>query len=155
MLARNPHFSAGIPEPPARPARSRSKSGIDDANFLLFCGGGFGAGCVAVRGGRDAEKSDSPVVPTSSIFGLPKPWQPDPQIKSLAATPAPAPDMSSAAVVGGRRSPRPPPRWRSSPAPKKKRVAKRQPRHDDGRESYAWSRNEPGPFGGGGFFGRF
>ena len=102
-------------------------------------------------------KSGAPVVPTSSMVGLPKPWHPDPQIKSLAATPAPAPDMSAAAVVAAAPKPEPAPATTVAerPAPKKKRVVRRQPKHNDGRESFAWSRNEPGPFGGGGFFGRF
>jgi hypothetical protein len=100
-------------------------------------------------------KSDAPVVPTSSMVGLPKPWHPDPQIKSLAATPAPEPDMSAAAVVAAAPKPEPAATVAEQPAPKKKRVVKRQPRHLDGRESFAWSRNDPGPFGGGGFFGRF
>jgi len=100
-------------------------------------------------------KSDAPVVPTSSMVGLPKPWHPDPQIKSLATAPAPAPDMSAAAVVAAAPKPEPAAKVAEHPAPKKKRVVRRQPRYDDGRASYAWSRNEPGPFGGGGFFGRF
>jgi hypothetical protein len=101
-------------------------------------------------------KSDSPVVPTSSMVGLPKPWQPDPQIKSLAAAPAPAPDMSAAAVVAAAPKPEPAPTVAERPAPKKKHVAKRQqPRHNASRDTFAWSRNDPGPFGGGGFFGRF
>jgi hypothetical protein len=100
-------------------------------------------------------KRDSPVVPTSSMVGLPKPWHPDPQIKSLAAAPAPAPDMSAAAVVAAAPKPEPTAKVAEHPAPKKKRVAKRPQRQDDGRRNFAWSRNDPGPFGGGGFFGRF
>jgi hypothetical protein len=83
-------------------------------------------------------KRDSPVVPTSSMVGLPKPWQPDPQIKSLAAAPAPAPDMSAAAVVAAAPKLEPAPTVAAHPAPKKKRIAKRpQPRHNDGRETFA------------------
>ena len=43
-------------------------------------------------------KSAAPVIATSSIYGMPKPWRPDPT-QTLAATPAPAPDMSSEAVL--------------------------------------------------------
>lgn len=102
-------------------------------------------------------KSDSPVVTTSSMVGLPKPWQPDAQIKSLAAASAPAPDMSAAAVVAA--APKAEPAVTAAaveqPAPKKKKIVRRQPQREDGRESYAWSPNGPGPFGGGGFYGRF
>src|SRR5258708_35775415 len=43
-------------------------------------------------------KGAAPVIATSSIYGMPKPWHPDPT-QTLAATPAPAPDMSSEAVL--------------------------------------------------------
>jgi hypothetical protein len=116
-------------------------------------------------------KSASPVIATSSIYGMPKPWRPDPT-QTLATTPAPAPDMSSEAVLAAapKASKTEPANERSATAnaaPKKKRVAARKPPPDDPRQNYAWSRNgDPfrqnyassrsgDPFGGGGMFGRF
>ena len=110
------------------------------------------------------EKGTRAVV-TSDRVGLPKPWHPD-SIQTLAAAPAPAPDMTSPLVLAAA------PKAQSAPeavakvepaaraarveaAPKKKRVTSRQP-PDDYRQSYGWSRDRyPGPFGGGTFFGRF
>jgi hypothetical protein len=116
-------------------------------------------------------KSASPVIATSSIYGMPKPWRPDPT-QTLATTPAPAPDMSSEAVLAAapKASKTEPVNERSATAnaaAKKKRVAARKPPPDDPRQNYAWSRNgDPfrqnyassrsgDPFGGGGMFGRF
>jgi hypothetical protein len=110
------------------------------------------------------EKGTRAVV-TSDRVGLPKPWHPD-SIQTLAAAPAPAPDMTSPLVLAAA------PKAQSAPEAvakveaaaraarveathKKKRVTHRQPR-DDYRQSYGWSRDSyPGPFGGGTFFGRF
>lgn len=110
------------------------------------------------------EKGTRAVV-TSDRVGLPKPWHPD-SIQTLAAAPAPAPDMTSPLVLAAA------PKVQSAPevvakvepatraarveaTHKKKRVTHRQPR-DDYRQSYGWSRDRyPGPFGGGTFFGRF
>jgi hypothetical protein len=113
-------------------------------------------------------KSASPVIATSSIYGMPKPWRPDPT-QTLATTPAPAPDMSSEAVLAA--APKTAPvNERSATAdaaPKKKRVVARKPAADDPRQNYAWSRNgdpfgqnyawsrSSDPFGRGGTFGRF
>jgi hypothetical protein len=113
-------------------------------------------------------KSASPVIATSSIYGMPKPWRPDPT-QTLATTPAPAPDMSSEAVLAA--APKTAPvnerSATANAAPKKKRVVARKPPSDDPRQNYAWSRNgDPfrqnyalsrsgDPFGGGGMFGRF
>src|SRR5690349_12324028 len=75
-------------------------------------------------------KSTSPVVATSTLYGMPKPWQPDPT-QTLAATPAPAPDMSSEAVLAATPKAAPatqPVNERSATAdaaPKKKRVARK------------------------------
>src|SRR5689334_11392333 len=100
-------------------------------------------------------KSTAPVVATSAIYGMPKPWRPDPT-QTLAAMPAPAPDMSSAAVLAA--APKTEPvnerSAAATAAPKKKRVVARKPAPDDPRQNYAWSRNGD-PFGGGGSFGRF
>lgn len=110
------------------------------------------------------EKGTRAVV-TSDRVGLPKPWHPD-SIQTLAAAPAPAPDMTSPLVLAAA------PKVQSAPevvakvepatraarveaTHKKKRVTHRQPR-DDYRQSYGWSRDRyPGPFGGGTFLGRF
>ena len=110
------------------------------------------------------EKGTRAVV-TSDRVGLPKPWHPD-SIQTLAAAPAPAPDMTSPLVLAAA------PKVQSAPevvakvepatraarveaTHKKKRVTSRQP-PDDYRQSYGWSRDRyAGPFGGGTFFGRF
>jgi len=100
------------------------------------------------------EKGASPVV-TSDRQGLPKPWHPDPT-QILVAAPAPAPDMTSEAVLAAQPKAQPVPTAKPDAAPKKKRVARKQPQ-EDYRQSYAWSRDRGfGPFGfGGGLFGRF
>jgi hypothetical protein len=129
-----------------------------------------GAALVTLMFVADAtlQKGPPPVV-SSSLYGLPKPWKPDPQ--TLAATPAPAPDMSSEAVLAATPKPGPqklasetvlaatpkpePPKIAKVEAPKKKKhVAARRPIPDQARQSFAW-RNDSNPFGGGGFFGRF
>ncbi|MGC2588520.1 MAG: hypothetical protein WA445_19965 [Pseudolabrys sp.] len=110
------------------------------------------------------EKGTRAVV-TSDRVGLPKPWHPD-SIQTLAAAPAPAPDMTSPLVLAAA------PKTQSAPevvakvepatraarveaTHKKKRVTSRQP-PDDYRQTYGWSRDRnPGPFGGGTFLGRF
>jgi len=113
-------------------------------------------------------KSTAPVIATSSIYGMPKPWHPDPT-QTLAATPAPAPDMSSEAVLAA--APKTEPvnesRATADATPKKKRMVARKPLPDDPRQNYAWSRNgntfgqnyawsrSGDPFGRSGMFGRF
>jgi hypothetical protein len=99
---------------------------------------------------------------------------PQPKSSILTATPAPEPDMTSAAVLAA--APPPPSSAeiaaaalakaeaipertaKAEPAPKKpKRVARRLPPHDD-RQNYAWrgGGNDGGFFGGGNsIFGRF
>jgi len=130
-----------------------------------------GSVLVALLFAADATlpKSATPVVVTSSLYGMPKPWHPDPT-PILAATPAPAPDMASEAVLTA--APKTAPVNERSAAvnaaPKKKRVVvARKPSADDPRQNYAWSRNgDPfrqnyawsrsgDPSGGGGMFGRF
>src|SRR3954471_7119520 len=49
-------FRAGIFGTVARAARSRCESGMDDANFLLFCSRGFSDGCVALRSRRNGDE---------------------------------------------------------------------------------------------------
>jgi hypothetical protein len=102
-------------------------------------------------------KTDAPVIATSSIYGLPKPWKPD-SAQTLIASQAPAPDMTSEAVLAA--APKVEPvNERSAKAdtpPKKKHVAHRAPRPDESRQNFAWQQRDPGPFGGGGgMFGRF
>ncbi len=127
-----------------------------------------GSVLVALLFAADATlpKSDRPVVVSSEFYGMPKPWQPDPAKQILVATPAPEPDMTSAAVTAAA-----PAKVAAAavaettakaadPAPKKKRVARKQPRPDDHRQNFAWSRDRydgGGFFGGGGnsMFGRF
>ena len=110
------------------------------------------------------EKGTRAVV-TSDRVGLPKPWHPD-SIQTLAAAPAPAPDMTSPLVLAAAPKAQSAPEVVAKVEPatraarveathKKKRVTSRQPR-DDYRQSYGWSRDRyAGPFGGGTFFGRF
>ena len=129
-----------------------------------------GSVLVALLFAADAtlSKSTTPVIATSSIYGMPKPWRPDPT-QTLATTPAPAPDMSSEAVLAA--APKTTPvNERSATvnaAPKKKRVVARKPLPDDPRQNYAWSRSgdpfgqnyawsrSSDQFGRGGTFGRF
>ena len=110
------------------------------------------------------EKGTRAVV-TSDRVGLPKPWHPD-SIQTLAAAPAPAPDMTSPLVLAAAPKAQSAPKAVAKVEPaaraarveathKKKRVTSRQP-PDDHRQSYGWSRDRyAGPFGGGTFFGRF
>src|SRR3982751_840281 len=103
-----------------------------------------GSVLVALLFAADATlpRSKTPVVATSSIKGMPKPWQPDPT-QTLAATPAPAPDMSSEAVLAA--APKTEPvNERSATgdaASKKKRVVARKPQPVDPQQNYAWTRN--------------
>lgn len=48
-------------------------------------------------------ESGSPAIVTSSRVGLPESWRPD-TVPTLTTTPAPAPDMSSTAVLGAQPS---------------------------------------------------
>ena len=115
-----------------------------------------GSALVALLFAADATlpKSTTPVITTSSIYGMPKPWRPDPT-QTLATTPAPAPDMSSEAVLAAAPKTEPVNERGADAAPKKKRVVARKPQpDDDSRQNYAWSRSGD-PFGRGGMFGRF
>ena len=63
-----------------------------------------GLGLAALLFVADATlESGSPAIVTSSRVGLPEPWRPD-TVPTLTTTPAPAPDMSSTAVVGAQPS---------------------------------------------------
>ena len=110
------------------------------------------------------EKSETPVVVSSSFYGMPKPWKPDPEAPVLVATPAPEPDMKSDAVLAAAPKTADAKTAAANPAmsamahapkveaPKKKRVVHKQPH--DGRQNFASTRNG-NDFFGGGFFGRF
>ena len=119
---------------------------------------GVGSVLIALLFVADAtlSKSVSPVIPTSTLYGLPKPWKPDPA-QTLVATPAPEPDMASEPLQTAlpKTEPVNDTTARADRAPKKKQVAHKRPRPADAREIYAWSPNANRPFGGGGFFGRF
>ena len=137
-----------------------------------------GSVLVALLFVADATLEKSGPLPfNNESVGLPKPWQPDTKGSILAATSAPEPDMTSAAVraatppapqsaampaaVAAAKAEAVPERTaKAEPAPRKpKRVAARkQPRPDGDRRNYAWSRNGGGNdfFGGGNsLFGRF
>jgi hypothetical protein len=133
----------------------------------------MGSVLVALLFVADATMEKSGPLPfNNESVGLPPAWRAD-HVESktaiLAATPAPEPDMTSeavraaappdAVVVAAAKTEAAPERMAKLEAPKKpKRVAHRQlPPRDDFRQSYAWSRNDFGPFGGGGggLFGRF
>jgi hypothetical protein len=118
--------------------------------------GFVGAALVAVLFVADAtlDKGPPPVT-TSSLYGLPKPWKPDPT-QTLTATSAPEPDMSSEAVLAAtpKAGPAPQQTATAEPPKKKKHVAVARRTGEDYRQSFAWQRND-NAFAGGGFFGRF
>jgi len=97
------------------------------------------------------EKSTPPIV-TTERQGLPQPRRPDPT-QVLTTASAPAPDMTSDAVLTAQPKVQPAPVAKSEVAtPEKRRVTRRQ-QPDDYRQSYGWSRNRYPDFFGG-FFGR-
>jgi hypothetical protein len=120
---------------------------------------GVGAVLVALLFVADATltPSSAPVVPTSALYGLPKPWKPDPPVQILAATPSPASDIASesAPTAAAKTEPVNAPSARAEAAPKKKHVARRRTHPVDPQRTYAWSPSAYRPYGGGGFFGRF
>ena len=100
-----------------------------------------------------------PALVSSDVYGLPKPWRPDPAKVNLAAAPAPEPDMTSEAVKAAMPkiaavNERP---ATADATPKKKRVVRKPPQPNDERQNFAWSRsgNDGNPFFGGSPFGRF
>ena len=69
----------------------------NNASSRLSCSGRFGL--VALLFVADATlESGSPPIVTSTRVGLPEPWHPN-TAGALTTTPAPAPDMSSKAVL--------------------------------------------------------
>jgi len=104
-----------------------------------------GLGLIALLFILDARlEKGAPAIVTSEQ-GLPKPWRPDP-IQVLTAAPAPAPDMTSEAVLASQPKVEPVPAAKHEPAHKKRQVTRRQPSDD-------WSRDRHSGFFGG-FFGR-
>jgi hypothetical protein len=134
-----------------------------------------GSVLVALLFVADATLEKSGPLPfNNESVGLPKPWQPDTKGSILAATSAPEPDMTSAAVraatppapqgaavptaaaaakaeaaeVVPERTPKAEPvrTAKAEPAPRKQRrvAAHKQPRPDGDRRNYAWSRNGGG-----------
>ena len=96
------------------------------------------------------EKGVQPII-TSERQGLPQPRPPDPT-QVLTTASAPAPDMTSQAVLAAQPKVQPAPVAKSEATPEKRRVTRRQP-PDDYWHSNGWSRNRfPDFFGG--FFGR-
>jgi hypothetical protein len=103
-------------------------------------------------------KSGPPAL-SSDFYGLPKPWHPDPA-QTLAATPAPAPDMASAEVAAAKAGSAETTAKTAQTdvvvkPEKKKRVAKRHSPQEAPADHFAFRNSDPGPFGGGGLFGRF
>jgi len=96
------------------------------------------------------EKGVQPII-TAERQGLPQPRRPDPT-QVLTTASAPAPDMTSDAVLTAQPKVQPAPVAKSEVAPEKRRVTRRQ-QPNDYRQSYGWSRNRYPDFFGG-FFGR-
>jgi pyruvate/2-oxoglutarate dehydrogenase complex dihydrolipoamide acyltransferase (E2) component len=139
-----------------------------------------GSVLVALLFVADATLDKSGPLPfNNESIGLPKPWHPEPKSSILTAGLAVEPDMTSAAIraaappaspsavaapaaaavpaPAAKAEPRPQRTAKAEPASKKqKRIARRLPRPDGGR-NYAWSRGgyDGGFFGGGSMFGRF
>src|ERR1043166_2961931 len=110
--------------------------------FSYFAVVGSVLGALLFAADATLPKSATPVIVTSSLYGMPKPWHPDPS-PILATTPAPAPDMSSEAVLAAAPQTAPVNERNTAvnAAPKKKRVVARKPPADDARQNYAWSRS--------------
>lgn len=117
---------------------------------------GVGALLVALLFVADATltKSDSPVVPTSTLYGLPKPWKPDPLVQAVVATPVPEMASEPAQAAPSKTEPVNEASARADAAPRKKHVVRRHTRPADHQQTYAWTPNANRSFGGG-FFGRF
>jgi len=96
------------------------------------------------------EKGAQPII-TSERQGLPQAQRLDPT-QVLTTASAPAPDMSSQAVLTAQPKVEQTPLAKSEAAPEKRRITRRQPR-DDHPQSYGWSRNGYPDFFGG-FFSR-
>jgi pyruvate/2-oxoglutarate dehydrogenase complex dihydrolipoamide acyltransferase (E2) component len=140
----------------SRPHHSDPPSRVHSPIFTYFAVVGSVLIALLFVAGATLEKG-SPVVVTSDR-GLPKPWHPDP-IQTLATAPAPAPDMTSEAVLAAQpKSAAEVPAVRAraeATPPKKKRVTPKQPPNDY-RQNQAWSRDrDHAPFGNDRFFGRF
>ena len=153
-----------MPRPRAQYSGSRSLAGMPMPIFTYVAVVGSVLIALMFVVNPMLEKGTRAVI-TSDRVGLPKSWHPD-SIQTLAAAPAPAPDMMSPLVLAAAPKVQSAPEVVAKAEPaaraaraeathKKKRVTHRQPR-DDYRQSYGWSRDRyAGPFGGGTFFGRF
>ena len=153
-----------MPRPRAQYSGSRSLAGMAMPIFTYVAVVGSVLIALMFVVNPMLEKGTRAVI-TSDRVGLPKSWHPD-SIQTLAAAPAPAPDMMSPLVLAAAPKVQSAPEVVAKAEPaaraaraeathKKKRVTHRQPR-DDYRQSYGWSRDRyAGPFGGGTFFGRF
>jgi hypothetical protein len=133
------------------------ESGIKTMPILSYFVG-VGALLVALLFVADATltKSDSPVVPTSTLYGLPKPWKPDAPVQTLVAAPAPVPETASerAQAALAKTEPVNEASARAEVTPKKKHVARKHTRPAEHQQTYAWTPSANRSFGGG-FFGRF
>jgi hypothetical protein len=118
--------------------------------FSYFAG--MGSVLLALLFVADATLEKSAPVRVTAFAGLPTAYEHKNNGTSLAAMPAPAPDMSSdavkaAAVVTA-------PAVAVEIAPKKKKNIVLRQKQDDSRQNFAWSRNDSS-FGGKLFVGRF
>ena len=110
-----------------------------------------GLGLIALLFVLDGKLEKAQPIITSERQGLPQARRPDPT-QVLTTASAPAPDMSSEAVLAAQPKVEQTPVAKSEAAPEMRRVTRRQ-QPDDYRQSYGWSRNRYPDFFGG-FFGR-
>src|SRR5215813_9674547 len=108
-------------------------------------------GLIALLFVLDGKLEKAQPIITSERQGLPQAQRLDPT-QVLTTASAPAPDMSSEAVLAAQPKVEQTPAAKSEAAPEKRRVTRRQ-QPDDYRQSYGWSRNRYPDFFGG-FFGR-
>ena len=153
-----------MPRPRAQYSGSRSLAGMARPIFTYVAVVGSVLIALLFVVNPMLEKGTRAVV-TSDRVGLPKPWHPN-SIQTLAAAPAPAPDMMSPLVLAAAPKAQSAPEVvaKVEPTTRAARVEadtqeeachQRQP-PDHYRQSYGWSRDRyAGPFGGGTFFGRF
>ena len=134
-------------------------SDSSDADFSYFAV--MGSVLLALLFVANATLEKSAPARASQFVGLPKAYEYKNYSTSLVATPAPAPDMSSdavmaAAVVAAATPTEAAPARAAEIVPKKKKdVVFRQPQDDSREKNFAWSRNDNGSFGGRPFSGRF
>ena len=110
-----------------------------------------GLGLIALLFVLDGNLEKAQPTITTERQGLPQARRPDPT-QVLTTASAPAPDMTSEAVLAAQPKAQPAPVAKSEAAPEKRRVTRRR-QPDDYGQSYSWSRNRYPDFFGG-FFGR-